>query len=919
MIPSLRLAGRIAYREAWRNKGRTVLTIALLMFPLAVVSFAVTSYSTFRMDLTDKVQYETASADGMIKDSGFTSVSQPDSSRPNVGWNETGPEHERTTSERRRQLQELVPDVNRLTPYSEWNGGNATTVHFQGSYQSAQATPYDPTDPLLDSVFRFQGGQPTESNDEIVVSSALADHLDLQIGDIVQFAVEGVRNDFTVTGIAERSSDLNAYFLLNPTLFDDVIEHPYRSWLIDTDGVELDSATVQALNDAGFGYFTTSYPAEDDSTPFFNRRNPNDAIMLGLTITFVLIEIVLLVGPVFTIGVKRRTREFAMMSANGATPRQLRLTVLASGLFLGSIAAFVGIAVGNSIALVSLPALEQLVGHRVNTLSFVVPLQLAAMITAVLTAVAASLTAAVSASRVNVIKTISGHTAPPRARKRWLVIGLIGIALGFGCSIVGLWLNVTSVSIAGVIIVQIGLIGCTPSLVAVFQVLAKRLPVTPRIALRETARSRSIASPAVAAIMAVVGTGLILSSIAVISGERDANSLWGNHSDDDHLVLNYHFLSEEEFHDADYESLRHDVHRSLREVIDGAEFYPYYDRLNCSSSTENIRCPISLDVPAENRCPWDDQLHSEILSEADQRRAVDDPRCVRTTRAIYRDSTPIVGQDRELIAARLDLSGADLDRAERALNSGAAVVSHEQPVTDGTISVSVDNSESPLNSEKSYEIPAVVIDGATIPTTSFMVGFDRLAEWNLPLSSPPQEILIADADITPETGHLVQGVVEENGFNTEEMSISSYVWESNSNRPEFKYITLGSIGLSALIALAATVLATGMVIVESQRNLTTLGAVGSSPLMRRNLSMWQAASISTIGIGFGLIVGLMGLGVVLGILNAQAAQQYPLQEPFPFRFPWKFVLTVGLSVPLLAMASAWTFTRSHIPSERRIS
>ncbi|WP_328824150.1 FtsX-like permease family protein [Verrucosispora sioxanthis] len=112
-----------------------------------------------------------------------------------------------------------------------------------------------------------------------------------------------------------------------------------------------------------------------------------------------LLEVVLLVGPAFAVGVRRRRRELALVAVAGGDAVQLRRVVLADGVVLGGVGAVTGIALGVAAAFAGRPLVEQFIfsqrfgGYRVWPAALVV-IALVAVLAGVLAALAPAWTAA---------------------------------------------------------------------------------------------------------------------------------------------------------------------------------------------------------------------------------------------------------------------------------------------------------------------------------------------------------------------------------------------------------------------------------------------------------------------------------------------------------------------------------------------
>lgn len=178
------------------------------------------------------------------------------------------------------------------------------------------------------------------------------------------------------------------------------------------------------------------------------------------------LQIVLLAGPAFAVGARRRQRELALVAAAGGTPAQLRRIVLADGVVLGLLGAVAGVAIGAAAAVATLPLMAEHLLHRPPGGVRLFPLALlAAAAMAVLAGLLAAVVPASSAARQPVVAMLAGRRGVARA--------------------------------------------------------GRLLPVSPRIALRDTARNRGATAPAVSAVMAAVAGGLTIGVFADSDRQRE--------------------------------------------------------------------------------------------------------------------------------------------------------------------------------------------------------------------------------------------------------------------------------------------------------------------------------------------------------------------------------------------------------------
>jgi putative ABC transport system permease protein len=129
------------------------------------------------------------------------------------------------------------------------------------------------------------------------------------------------------------------------------------------------------------------------------------------------------------------------------------------------------------------------------------------------------------------------------------------------------------------------------------------------------------------------------------------------------------------------------------------------------------------------------------------------------------------------------------------------------------------------------------------------------------------------------------------------------------------------LGIALLLAVAATATATGLAAADARPDLATLAAVGASPRTRRWVSASQAAVISVLGTGLGVLGGL-----VIGVAAIGATTDHyfgyssdgPAPPTLPLSVPWGTLGVLAVVVPTVAVTLAFLFSRSSLPMVRRI-
>ncbi|GAB4007250.1 hypothetical protein GCM10029992_60460 [Glycomyces albus] len=531
MPRGLGLTFRIARREALRHKGRSILSITLLGLPLLAAAAAVTAIDTTSLSPDQQLEQITGDADAYIEYYDIGPVTQVSwtGTQLDFDWEADGENTEQVPTPEADDVLAVLPEGSRLVPFSEYLFGTSRQIRTPDGITGAEFVDHDLTDPLYETgnLLTVDGSAPGRG--EVAVSVEVARYLGVGVGDDLQVVEDEGDVAYEIAAIVERPSQLTSWFVIGPDFAD---EAPAASWLVEVPG-ELTGEQALALNELGLAVWSRAMAADPPTggagteAAGVSEADANAIAIVALLVTLVVLEVVLLAGPAFAISVKQRTREFALMSAAGANPAQIRSTVLAGGLLFGIIAAAIGISLGLLGVRLALPLLERMNGHRSMGFEIWPELQLLIALFAIATGVMSALAAAIAASKINVCAALAGRRAQPRAKKRWTFIGLGLIAVGTLAGIAGVITNTTIGMVVGLAALQIGLVCCTPGLVAAISRLGRRLGLAPRMALREAGRNRGAAAPAVAAIMAVVAGGLAITMFAVVDGNRwDETSMY---------------------------------------------------------------------------------------------------------------------------------------------------------------------------------------------------------------------------------------------------------------------------------------------------------------------------------------------------------------------------------------------------------
>ena len=120
----------------------------------------------------------------------------------------------------------------------------------------------------------------------------------------------------------------------------------------------------------------------------------------------------------FSVLAQRRLRALGMLSAIGATERNLRLVMIAGGLVVGVAGALAGAALGLAAWFAYAPTLQRDTGHVVDPASLPWWAFAIGAVFAIATSVLASRNPAKTMAAVPVVAALSGRPAPPKAVHR---------------------------------------------------------------------------------------------------------------------------------------------------------------------------------------------------------------------------------------------------------------------------------------------------------------------------------------------------------------------------------------------------------------------------------------------------------------------------------------------------------------------
>jgi putative ABC transport system permease protein len=234
--------------------------------------------------------------------------------------------------------------------------------------------------------------------------------------------------------------------------------------------------------------------------------SPATGILVVEALGLVFIGLVSVAG--FSVMAQRRLRALGMLSALGATERNLRLVMIVNGLIVGVAAALAGAVLGFAAWFAYVPTLQQATGHVVDATNVPWWAFAIGVVFAIATSVLASRRPGKTVAQVPVVAALSGRPAPPKPAHRSALPGVIVFAAGVAClasadglaGVGGGSPKHAPFLLAGLVATIVGVILLAPLAISVLAAGAgPRLPVAIRIALRDLVRYRARSGAALAA------------------------------------------------------------------------------------------------------------------------------------------------------------------------------------------------------------------------------------------------------------------------------------------------------------------------------------------------------------------------------------------------------------------------------------
>ncbi|HVV29686.1 MAG TPA: FtsX-like permease family protein [Mycobacteriales bacterium] len=857
VLPGWRVALRVATRDALRHKGRSILILAMVGLPVLGMSTADVLARTLQLSRQDVVTRQIGQADAEL------TLRQQATVPGAAGAGRTAAGTGATAGPSAAQLQALLPAGTRVVAQR-----SGQVVMSQGAgVATVETRELDQADPIFDGMYARRTGRLPGRSDEVTLSAALAHRLRAHPGD--RIALVDPARTYTVVGTAVAPSSLQADFVLGlPGAFARSATVPAGAvkagefaptYLVTKPPGLSDGQLVAAAAEHGV---TARTRAEYLHPRASGDGKTTQTFAVGVVVVGLgILQVVLLAGAAFAVGARRQVRDLALLAAAGADRRQLRAVVLSSGAVLGAVAGVVGVALGVPLAALLIGPFEQ----YGQTLAGPFDLRPAELALGVAIGVVAGLLAAAlparTASRQDVVLALTGRRGIRGTPKRLTAGGLAAVVAGALIAAKGATPPASAtVLLVGASVAELGFLACAPALVGAAARAARFLPVSVRLALRDASRHRARTGPAVGAVMAALA-GAIAIATYTASNTAHQRSLYEPSARTGQAVL--------------YEN-----GTSLDTALTGKVAAALHASAAVPLVEADRDCGRSPLEPAGG--PVGCTSVSVLLAGSDGLRPG----------AADGYGTVLVGDASTLRA----LLGHPDREAENALAAGKVVSLTRHGVQQGTAVLTADGDR------LGPAFPAVFADPGLrrLPTSYPSAVISASTAHALGLRTSNRGVLL-DLPRMPSRDDEARAQSSLLGTDTGLVVERGYHGRGDA-------VQLALVAVAGVVTLAATAISTGLAAAEGQADLATLAAVGAAPRERRRLAMCQAAVVSLLGAGLGVLAGLVP---AIAVVHAR--------PELPLTLPW---LVIGLSVaalPVLAALLAGAFSRSRLPMVARMT
>ncbi|MEE4545318.1 ABC transporter permease [Streptomyces sp. V4-01] len=945
---SWRVAVRIARRDAWRNKGRSLMVLAMIALPIMGVSAADITIRSSQLTQQQKITRDMGAADARLRSSGMGR--QPVFQSPDD--DQVAPVHEDSDAAAIQDDTDSVDPRTAIPAGARWitDARAYAQIHTRSGLLETEIREFKADDPLAEGVVDLDRGRFPAAPDEMIATQAFLKSSGLHVGSRV--TAYGFGRGYRIVGAYDLPSSLSteqltalpgsfiaAYDTARRAAGADVASMDAPDYLVELPG-DFTWSQVEHANTLGVTVSSRAvllHPPADAQVPLFSVHGGREqsaqdgaqraiAVAAAATIAgLAMLEICLLAGPAFAVGARRSRRQLGLVGANGGDRRHIRAIVLSGGLVIGAVAAVVGTALGIGLTALLRGPLEGYVGTRFGGLALRPAELLGIGGLAVLTGLLAAIVPAITASRQSVLASLTGRRGVRHANRVLPVVGLGAICLGGGVAVFGSMRTDNNLVVAGgSAVAELGMVALTPTLVGMSGRLGRWLPLGPRLALRDAVRNRGRTAPAVAAVLAAVAGTVAVATYAASSDRQDRDGYQAR------APRGVFVVSSGTNQGRDLPAVRAAVEKELpvsgradvsRLAVGSRICDLFSSQKDCGS--------ITVLMPKANQCPMDGPDGPEALSVGQRRALSTDWRCARNGGQLVIDSEGglLVGGP-----AVLHALGVRDGAAERALLRGETVLFDRADLDGGRLKLEID-----------ADMSAAVPRNADGSSTGGPTGTVKSLPAHLSGTQQPYGVVAVIPQRTAEAAGM-RTVPLGSLFTTSRMpndserqALSSDMAKLGTNadsylergyEPQGRLVLLALTIFAGLVTVGAAGIATGLAQTDAEPDLRTLAAIGAAPRVRRTLSGFQCGVVAAMGVVLGTAAGVLP---AVGLRRAERRHEWTFYHQMidqgwgdvrdvphvPIVFPWTTMVLLVVAVPAGATLLAALVTRSRTELARR--
>lgn len=789
---------RVMYKSLLAHRGRMLLTAISVLLGVSLVSGTYVVTDTMTAVFDDLMGSATAGIDVYVR--GETTYEQ----QINMGGG------------REPVSQQLLYAVRGIDGVDMAYGsvaGFASLLDKKGDVIRHGASPtlgFSWSPPPLSPV-QISVGDPPLGDDDIAIDALTAEEQGLEVGDSVKVVLDGPARRFEIVGIAT-FGEANNLAGATMSIFSLRTAQEVFDKVAVFDAIEIsaeEGVTASELRRKISAILPEGYEAVEGTTV---ARESTDAIhtMLGYFNTALLVFalIALFVGAfiifnTFSIIVAQRMREFALLRALGAAPRQVMLAIGIEALIVGVIASVIGVFGGLAVA-TGLQSLLDRVGMGLPDASMrLLPRTVVvSMILGVGVTIFSAVFPAIRAGKVSPLAVMRESDSTARPLTRRLQVGGAMFTVGLAALLMGLFADMASPLMFvgfGALLMFLGAAALSPMFtrrfVRIVGVVPARVSNVAGSLARENAR-RAVRRTATTASALMVGVALVC-FVAIFSSSIKA-------------------------------SIRTGLERSVK-----ADFV-------ISETSGMAALGFSPGV-------------ATAISQMDE---VDVVSPIRTGEFGYEGSPRFVtGVDPDSLGAVVDIEVLEGELSDL----GSDGVFLERPVAE-SLGVGVGDAL-PMEFSRAGKVDASVVgifDNTSALTGEFVISLTMFEDVYT-------DIRDARLYISAAQGHEASAVrsaleAEISRFAGLEVLDKEGLLDSQSGQiDQMMNLVTALLGLALIIAVIGIANTLGLSVLERTRELGLLRAVGMSRRQLRTMIRWEAVMIAFFGACLGL-----GLGAFFG-------------------------------------------------------